>query len=81
MSINRRALRVSLSETAWRAHAEALPGLTYIGTVSHGQTTSGLAVDAAGRFFAVTGRARAVLTTAKIQAAIALAQANAAPGG
>jgi hypothetical protein len=71
MSINRRALRVSLSQTAWRAHAEPLPGLTFIGTVSHGQTTSGLATDSSGQYFAVSGRAVSRLTTAKALAAIA----------
>jgi hypothetical protein len=80
MSINRRALTVQLSPDTWRAHAEPVPGLAFIGTVKHGQTISGLATDSAGRYFAVTGRAKALLTAGKVQAAIALAKANDAPG-
>jgi hypothetical protein len=80
MSINRRALTVQLSPDTWRAHAEPVPGLAFIGTVKHGQIISGLATDSAGRYFAVTGRAKALLTAAKVQAALALVKVNGAPG-
>jgi hypothetical protein len=53
--------------------------LAFIGTVKHGQTISGLAMDSAGRYFAVTGRATSLLTLAKVEAAIALSAAYGAP--
>ena len=76
MSINRRAFYVSLSASAWRALAEPLPGLAFIGTLTRGKTVAALAVDTEGRYFAVTGRAVAALPSRKVLAALALAKAS-----
>jgi hypothetical protein len=67
---NRGRYSVALSADSWRAHAEPLPGLVYIGVIVRQGIPAGLAQDAAGEYFAVNGRRVSPLILRKVESAL-----------